>query len=397
MSIVVASATEDKVKPRCNFLSEYFGPYISWKLNYMLRTTLLWCLFYGANIGWAAVSQPCYVIGWGQNISGQTTGVPQGNPPGTPNNSTGLVMVAGQVLTNVRSVHAGEGYGLALKYDGSVLGWGENSLGQGLGYRTADSFGTNGQVRVDGALLTNVAAISAGSFISLALLSNGLVVAWGDGPGRDGVGTPKVPPKMDTVIAVSAGTGRFLSLKKDGEVVQWNTAGDLEQVPSSLSNVVAIAAGRIHYGHNLAVRGDGTVVDWTFGNEYPVPVEATNVISVASGDTHNLALRRDGTVVGWGANRFGEATGIPTKGFPEDSKGIVIYKGKALENVVAIAAGCRISLALLKSGTVVAWGKGESVATSVPEGLTDITDIAAGDDFCLAITTNAAVAERFRH
>jgi hypothetical protein len=34
--------------------------------------------------------------------------------------------------------------------------------------------------------------------------------------------------------------------------------------------------------------------------------------------------------------------------------------------------------------------------TDVPPGLSDVVAIAAGDDFCLAITTNRVVAEGFQ-
>ena len=55
------------------------------------------------------------------------------------------------------------------------------------------------------------------------------------------------------------------------------------------------------------------------------------------------------------------------------------------------------SLALKKDGTVVGWGRicGEPVI--VPAGLSNVVAIAAGQTYCLAITTNSAVAERFRH
>jgi hypothetical protein len=41
-------------------------------------------------------------------------------------------------------------------------------------------------------------------------------------------------------------------------------------------------------------------------------------------------------------------------------------------------------------------GGGKPYPATVPDGLRDVVAIAAGDNFCLAITTNNAVAEKFR-
>jgi hypothetical protein len=93
-------------------------------------------------------------------------------------------------------------------------------------------------------------------------------------------------------------------------VVVWgdNTFGQTN-VPSGLSNVVAIAAGDFH---TLALLSNGTVVGWgddTFG-QLDVPFDAVNTVGIASGYYHGLALvplnsllqshlTRDGLVIKW--------------------------------------------------------------------------------------------------
>jgi Regulator of chromosome condensation (RCC1) repeat len=72
------------------------------------------------------------VVGWGDDRSGVVTGV------ASPGNATGIVTVAGQLLTDVVAVCAGRDHALALRSDGTVavLGdqfsvWTNTSHGRG--------------------------------------------------------------------------------------------------------------------------------------------------------------------------------------------------------------------------------------------------------------------------
>ena len=111
---------------------------------------------------------------WGYNGFGEL-----GN--GTINNSSTPVAVSG--LSRVVAI-AGGGHSLALLSNGTVVAWGYNAHGElGNGNDTgpdncAGSPCSKTPVAVSG--LSGVAAIAAGSFHSLAVLSNGTVVAWGD-------------------------------------------------------------------------------------------------------------------------------------------------------------------------------------------------------------------------
>ena len=155
----------------------------------------------------------------------------------------------------------------------------------------------------------------------------------------------------------------------------------------------------VGYEHCVALKEDGTLQAWGL-NDYGqtnVPVGLSNVVSLAVGRTHNLALRADGTVVGWGFNRAGQATGIANTNAISVSSGEVSVEGRVLTDVAAIAAGRGYSLAIKKDGTVVGWGRmvNDQYPVTVPEGLSNVVAISAGESFCLAITTNRAVAERF--
>jgi hypothetical protein len=114
------------------------------------------------------------VVGWGRNASGQATGVP------TSGSATGQVMIAGQPLSSVVAIAAGLNHSLALRSDGTVVGWGTNSSGQATGVPSDNS--ASGPVTIGGQALSSVTAIGSGPTAnhSLAIKRNGTVVAWGD-------------------------------------------------------------------------------------------------------------------------------------------------------------------------------------------------------------------------
>lgn len=331
----------------------------------------------------SAASPPGYVLGWGDNVAGQATGVPSGQAY----YSTGMVTIAGQALSNVVGVAASSASGFGLKADGTVIGWGNSWGGESVGYQTPYPHRANGQVLVGGQPLTNVLSISGARSaevgFGVALLQGGTVVTWG----YDKFGRTDVPAALSGVAAISAGAYHVLALRSNGTVVVW---GRSNPPPRDLTNVMAIAAGT-ESGRNLAMLKDGTVRDWpVLSAEFStaVPRGLTNVVAVAAGGGYSLALKRDGTVEGWGQNDLGQVTGTPTTVFPHQTTGTVVLAGTVLSNVVAIAAAGEYSLALKDNGTVVSWGHPRGMQMAVPAGLTNVVAIAAGQDFCLALTTN---------
>lgn len=81
----------------------------------------------------------------------------------------------------------------------------------------------------------------------------GTVVGWGSR------WLPEVPAGT-RFTAIAAGTGHSLALESDGTVVAWgdNSHGQVPP-PTGLRHSVAIAAG---WAHSLALQSDGTVVGW---------------------------------------------------------------------------------------------------------------------------------------
>ena len=313
-------------------------------------------------------------------------------------------------LSGVVSIAAGYGHGLALKSDGTVVGWGADPMGDGAATPPA--------------WLSGVVAIAAAPTYSLALTRDGGVASWGGmsgfvqgcwgnypcAPMLQWWNGPALSPGLSGAVAIAAGDEYSLALKGDGTVIQWGVAGYedescsdwewwgcaggyessigwgvvLQPTPPDLSNVVAIAAGGAPF--SLALRRDGTVVEWSERggwDAYEPVLDATppglfGVVAIAAGRKHRLALKSDGTIVGWGANNYGQAT--PPVG---------------LSGVVAIAAGDYHSLALKRDGTVVGWGDNSAGQATPPSGLSRVVAIAAGGQHSLALVASAAPPSSF--
>lgn len=258
-------------------------------------------------------------------------------------------------LSNIVGIANGHGHSLAITSDGNVVAW-----GVGIPSYTSNYGQTN--VPAD---LSNVVAVAGGWLHSLALRQDGTVRAWGEyfSPFQ----AAYVPAGLSNVVAIAGGDSHSLALKSDGTVVAWggNFNGQTS-VPAKLTNVVAIAAGSTH---SLALRADGTIAAWGQDSSSPTPPAwLSNVVAISSETWHNLALRADGTVVAWGNNSFGQ-TNVPV----------------GLSNVVGIAEGFKHSLALKADGTLVAWGD-PSYVTNVPSGVSNVVAISSGDYHSLAIT-----------
>lgn len=120
------------------------------------------------------------------------------------------------------------------------------------------------------------------------------------------------------------------------------------------------------------------------------------VCSLAGGYGHSVAILKDGTVWAWGLNVSGQL------GDNTQSNRFEPAQVKNLRNAVAVAAGRDHSLALLADGTVWSWGSntskqlgdGDSFDRWTPvqvKGLSDVVAITAGARFNLALKADGTV------
>jgi alpha-tubulin suppressor-like RCC1 family protein len=168
------------------------------------------------------------VYTWGANHYGNL-----GN--GSTQASATPVVVFG--LSDVKAIAAGRTHTLALKSNGSVWAWGSNTYGEAGLPNALTSVST--PFMVSG--LSGVKAIAAGEFNSAAIKTNGTVWVWGNNSwGQVGdthaLGLqqyasyfPVMLPNVFDAVAVSVGSGFIVVVKADGSVISrgYNGNGQL--------------------------------------------------------------------------------------------------------------------------------------------------------------------------
>lgn len=353
------------------------------------------------------------VYAWGRGVTGATaaTSTPQ--------------KVAG--LANVSAIAAGGEHSLALK-DGGIWAWGANWTGQ-LGDGGSSEQPLPVAVRSpDGAApLAGVAAIRAGDAFSLALKTDGSVLAWGYGAmgpvGKAGWKSllPRQiantgPSSSLRVVALAAGDHHALALTAGGGVLAWgyNGYGQLgdgaltyrqDPLDPGLSDVAALHAGGRHVVTKRNVTGPSArawganwrgQIDPDYPFQYQPSADSEDSLSmvfdgaaaVAAGYAHTLKLAGTPAVTtAYGDNGSGQL-------------GLNLGAGYK-----KLAAGGRHSLAIGADDRVLAWGSnesgqlgraGDSSATPVTVQGTQmsgaVAEVAAGAAHSLAISNGAVWA-----
>jgi alpha-tubulin suppressor-like RCC1 family protein len=364
---------------------------------------------------------------WGSNSLGQL-----GNN-GSASSSVPVAVTNTAVLADqsLLAVATGSAHSLALCADGTIAAWGNNTYGQ-LGDNTTSNSNVPVAVVGSGALSGKiVVAIATGFNHSLALCSDGSVVAWGfcsSGQlGNGGTTSRSVPvaiPKTGalsgkTVVAIAAGYNHSLARCADGTVVAWgnNAYGQLgnnstinSNVPVAITNsgdlsgrtVVSLVGGS---DHSIGLCSDGSLVAWgrnnygqlgndsTTNSSIPVVVDASDVlagkaiVAIASGGWHNLALCSDGTLAAFGRNNSGQ---LGNSGTTDSSVPVTVITSGALfgKTVTAIGGSNAHSLALCADGTLAAWGSNNNGQLGIGNTNTSNTPVVVS-------TSTLGAGERF--
>lgn len=237
-------------------------------------------------------------------------------------------------------VSAGTVHSVAIKSDGTLWSWGDNTSGQ-IGTGCADTscfyYSTPTQTTTD----TKWASISAGGFFTVAIKTDGTLWAWGDnnsaqlGDGcvpRSTCADKAIPTQIGTDtnwVAVAAGSNHVLALKANGTLWAWGNNSE-GQIGNGLIGVDA---------YNTAPAQIGNDTDWK---------------TVAAGDMHSLAIKTNGTLWSWGGDDWGQL-GDSCASLPCTSKTTPTQVGSDTHWKDA-DGGFNLTIALKTDGTVWVWG-----------------------------------------
>jgi cysteine-rich repeat protein len=341
---------------------------------------------------------------WGEGSSGQLgygnmNAIGDGEPPLT----AGDVVVGDRVL----QVATGWSHTCALLEGGAVRCWGAGWYGQ-LGYGNTKGIGdteapwTAGEVDVGG----RVVQLAVGEVHTCALLEGGAVRCWGAGwsgqlgyGNQDDIGddeTPATAGDVDVggaVVQVAAGAHHTCALLETDAVRCWglgwsgqlgygneDNIGD-DEVPATIGDVDVggpveqLAAGAYH---TCALLKTGAVRCWGavesgrlgYGNEENIgddeePATAGDVdvggpvVQLAAGSYHTCALLGTGAVRCWGRGDDGQLGYGNEENIGDDEEPATAGDVDVGGLVVQVAAGEAHTCALLDTGAVRCWGDGE--------------------------------------
>ena len=266
------------------------------------------------------------------------------------------------------------GHMAAIKTDGTLWCWGENTNGQ-LGDNTITKKSSPVQTIAFG---TNWKQVACGDSFTAAIKTDGTLWMWGIG-GNGQLGENKISGSASPVQTfafgsnwkqVSCGYRHTAAVKADGTLWCWgeNTSGQLgdNTVTKRSSPVQTVAFGTnwkqvsCGYRHTAAVKTDGTLWCWgtagLLGDNTAVgnrssPVQtvtyATNWKQVSCGRNHTGAIKVDGTLWTWGNNAYGQLGDFSSS---SRSSPVQIYQGgNTWKN---ISVGCANNMFAIKDGDI---------------------------------------------
>lgn len=267
----------------------------------------------------------------------------------------------------------GENHIVALKTDGTLWTWGDNSNGQ-LG--SGNTIGTT--LPTQRGANNNWKTISAGFDYTIGIKTDGTIWAWGlNHRGQLGIGSTTdklVPTQIGTQTnwnSISCGALHVLAIKNDGTLWAWgdnydgrlgiNSTATRRLNPTQVgtdTNWKQVSANS-HY--SMGVKTDGTLWVWgsrNIGNGYssgpshisPVQVGTdSNWTSCSTGVENFFAIKNDGTLWGWGDNYLG-VLGVGSYPTP-----YIISQIGTDSNWKEISSA-QASVAIKTNGTMWAWG-----------------------------------------
>ncbi|MEI7912268.1 MAG: hypothetical protein WCK77_21765 [Verrucomicrobiota bacterium] len=326
------------------------------------------------------------VYAWGNNAQGQLG-------DGTTTERTLPVAVVG--LPNglaIMDISCGAN-SLAVDSNGQLWAWGDNSVGEvGDGTHVNRASPVHIALMRSGGVavaLPPIASVACGGSFNLALSQAGVVYAWGTGGAEGGLlgsgealaeATQPIPVDRSGVLAgkdvakISAGVRHSLALTTDGTLVAWGRnfegqigVGSLPPYQTAFAPVLVSGSGSLSgkqvaqcaagYDFSMVLDTLGGLHSWgdnsngslglgdTTNRDHPTaiatagnPLANRSITAIAAGLAHGLVLAADNVLISWGANGSGQlgqgdfSAAKPTPGrvlLPD------IMAGRPIESLVA--------------------------------------------------------------
>lgn len=286
----------------------------------------------------------------------------------------------GHLLDDVRQVSTGSTHTCALRADGSVWCWGDNSLGQ-LGDGSRETSHVPVRVRA----LPPARWVSAGAHSTCAATLEGEAYCWGansvgqlgNGQTANGLPSPVRVAGLEhaRLTASSQVAERHCAITEGGALACWGRltahAGDgrpviasrIPEVEHEVRDAVAVAIGG---GHECVLTARGAVSCRGLGAHGELGHASTRLeprftrvwsrepaSAIAAGERHTCAVGRSGAAWCWGGNDRGQ---LGTGG---RSRFTAPVRVDLPSQVRAIVAGNAHTCALGEHGNVYCWGDNE--------------------------------------
>jgi alpha-tubulin suppressor-like RCC1 family protein len=329
--------------------------------------------------------------------------------------NTGRIWTAGNIGTPGNywyEIAVGTEHVLALRSDGRLFGWGQNSTYSSVGDGTA--FNRSSPVSIG---TSSWIAIGAAGYTSYAIRSDGALFAWGDNRGGEIGDGQTVKDFSDTVswTKIFASSNTFFATTSDGSFWGWgeNNVGQLGvgntvnhnfpyklnyifnavspptildfSVGSQTCGVITSNGALYMWGGNATGQvGDNTSVN----KSSPIKIGSQSWAKISVGPTHTLAINATGQLFSWGSgNQMGDNV-AGTKSSP-----VQIGTNQA-SSWSFISAGGPQMMAISSLGHLYSWGAqfagelGTGNAGSVSYDPRSWTQIAISGTASYAIDTN---------